>query len=173
MDGNQDRASVEVRRRGWADLSVAGVAAALGLVLIVGAREINLGVGYDRIGPRFFPYSVGAGLMLVGGILAARVVLGHPARKDTEHSEPPINWRPLSLVLIALLLDLLLLEPAGFVIASAGQFWVVARAFHSERPVRDAVVGLSLAVTVYYAFSRGLGLSLPAGVLEILSSRSP
>src|SRR5215211_996945 len=117
--------------------------------------------------------SVGAGLMLLGAVLAGRVFLGHPARKEAAHDEPPIDWRPFSLVLIALLLDLLLLEPVGFVGASSAQFWLVARAFHSERPVRDAVVALSLAVTVYYAFSRGLGLTLPAGVLETLFSRSP
>jgi len=68
-----------------------------------------------------------------------------------------------------LLLNLALLERAGFVIASSVQFWLAARAFHSNRPARDAVVGVLLSAIVYFAFSRLLGLTLPAGILERFS----
>ncbi|HYX92340.1 MAG TPA: tripartite tricarboxylate transporter TctB family protein [Myxococcaceae bacterium] len=165
--------SAQDRSRAWADLAAAGGAAALAVVLWVGAREINLGVGYDRIGPRFFPYAVALGLMVIAAVLAIRGLLGlgarSPAIQRDEAESDRMDWGPFAWVVIALLLDLVLLQRAGFVLASAAQFWVVARAFRSKRPVRDAVVAVLVAVIVYYAFSRGLGLSLPAGIFEKLS----
>ena len=36
----------------------------------------------------------------------------------------------------------------------------------SRRLVRDIAIGIVMATVLYLVFSRGLGLSLPAGVLE-------
>jgi putative tricarboxylic transport membrane protein len=160
------------RAPSWGELAAAGAASALGLALLVGAREISFAAGYDRIGPRFFPYAVGVGLIALGIALAARAALGRPPRAETAlagSEGDPISWRPLGLVIVALVFTVLLLERAGFVIASAVQLWLVARAFGSKRPARDAVVAVLLPSIVYYAFSRGLGLSLPAGLLERFS----
>ena len=49
------------------------------------------------------------------------------------------------------------------------QSWLVARAFRSNKPIRDALIAMLLAITTYYAFSRGFGLSLPAGILADIS----
>ena len=35
---------------------------ALGVYLASGSQKIRIGAGYDRIGPRFFPYLVATGL---------------------------------------------------------------------------------------------------------------
>jgi putative tricarboxylic transport membrane protein len=163
MDDNLLQSSEKARPRRWADLAAAGSAATLGMVLWLGAGQISLGAGYDRIGPRFFPYAVAAGLILVAVVLATRALLGS-GRLPTEHdqrSEHRMDWGPFTWVLMALLLEVLLLERTGFVLASAGQFWLVARAFRSKKPVRDAIVAVLLSLAVYYAFSRGLGMSLP------------
>jgi putative tricarboxylic transport membrane protein len=77
-----------------------------------------------------------------------------------------LNLRPLGFLGLALVLQLLLLEKAGFVIACTVQFVLAARAFHSRRPVRDLMIGFILCVSVYVAFSMGLGLPLPLGVFE-------
>jgi putative tricarboxylic transport membrane protein len=66
---------------------------------------------------------------------------------------------------LALASGVLFLERAGFVLTAALLFWLVARAFASPRPLRDAAVGLALSVVVYLAFTRGLGLVLPPGLL--------
>jgi putative tricarboxylic transport membrane protein len=60
---------------------------------------------------------------------------------------------------------MLLMRPAGFVIASAVLFVAVTYAFGSRRPVLNAAVGLALCAATYVAFTFGLGLGLPAGVL--------
>ena len=159
------------------DLAVALGVVLLGIGLAVGAFGIRFGVGYDRIGPRFFPFLVSLGLVVVGSWLAVAALRGSRTRPAAEEPSEaaiptnwPTNWRTnwtgLGYLSLALLLNLLLLERAGFVIASTALFWLVARAFGSRRPARDAVVAVLLSVLVYQAFTRGLGLTLPSGVIE-------
>ncbi|HWP35832.1 MAG TPA: tripartite tricarboxylate transporter TctB family protein, partial [Thermodesulfobacteriota bacterium] len=74
--------------------------------------------------------------------------------------------RALGLLGLALVLDVLLVERAGFVPASSLLFWLTARGFGSRRPFRDAAVALLLSLAVYLGVTRGLTLPLPAGPLE-------
>ena len=145
--------------------------AALGVCLAVGSTGISLGTGYDRIGPRFFPYLVAIGLVMLGSWLAVAAIRGNRAKPAAgENAEPNlrINWQALGYLGLALLLNLVLLERAGFVISSSVLFWLVARAFHSRRPARDATVAVLLSLLVYFAFTRGLGLILPLGIFNRL-----
>ena len=154
-----------------ADLVLALGVAALGVCLAVGGRGSSLGAGYDRIGPRFFPYLVALGLVLLGSWLAVVAIRGRkdkPADWENTGSGSQINWPALGYLSLALLLNLVLLERAGFVISASLLFWLVARAFHSRRPARDAAVAVLLAVSVYFAFTRGLGLILPLGIFNRL-----
>jgi len=153
------------------ELALAAGVAMLGGFLLLGVSRIRFGAGYDRIGPRFFPYAIAAGLILLGGWLAVgafrKKKVPQPSGATAE-THPPLQWAPIGYIGLALILNLVLLERAGFVIASAVQFWLAARAFHSRRPIRDAIIALALSTVVYVAFSQFLGLSLPAGPLESL-----
>jgi putative tricarboxylic transport membrane protein len=71
-------------------------------------------------------------------------------------------------VTAGLVLQMVLVKPAGFVIASAVLFVAVAYAFGSRRLALNAAFGLVLCTVTYVAFTRGLGLVLPAGVLGTL-----
>lgn len=71
----------------------------------------------------------------------------------------------VALVVLAAAIDVLLLERAGFIVASAALFWITARAFDATRPVRDAAFALGISVACYVVFVRWLDLSLPAGML--------
>ncbi|MGH9784680.1 MAG: tripartite tricarboxylate transporter TctB family protein [Terriglobia bacterium] len=144
---------------------------ALGICLGVGSFGIPFGAGYDRIGPRFFPSVVAAGLTLLGSALAVAAIRGkgiQPAAAEAASSGTSTNRRALGFLAVALLLNLILLERAGFVVASSALFWLAARGFGSERPVRDAVIALLLSLLVYAAFTRGLGLTLPRGIFDPL-----
>ena len=149
-----------------ADLLLGGGAILLGLVLVAGAFGIDTGFGYDRIGPRTAPYAVALGLLLLGGALVAPALRGSPGG-DRQTAAPP-RWAALGWLALAGLLFLALVGRAGFIVAASLQFWLVARAFSAGRPLRDGAVAVLLAAAVYAAFSRGLGLALPAGVLESL-----
>lgn len=150
------------------DLVLAAAVFALGAFLLLGISNIPLGAGYDRIGPRFFPYTVAAGLILLGVWLTAGAFRKEPRPQNVaEVSAPavPLNWVSFGYLGLGLLLNLALLDRAGFVIACSVQFWLAARAFHSKRPLRDAIVAVALSAVVYFAFSHLLGLTLPAGIL--------
>jgi putative tricarboxylic transport membrane protein len=73
---------------------------------------------------------------------------------------------PILLVAAAVVINLLLAETAGFVIASATLFWLTARAFDAAHPLRDAVYAAVVSVGSYILFARMLDLTLPAGVLS-------
>ena len=154
------------------ELLLGAAVVALGVFLLVGISQIGFGAGYDRIGPRFFPYAVAAGLIVLGGWLGVgslRAAVHAPNISDNSKSAASLNWVSLGYLGLALLLNLALLHRAGFVIACSLQFWLVARAFHSKRPLRDAIVAVTLSAVVYFAFSHLLGLTLPAGIFESFS----
>ncbi|MER6087521.1 tripartite tricarboxylate transporter TctB family protein [Streptomyces bluensis] len=58
-----------------------------------------------------------------------------------------------------------LLVPLGWLLSGALLFWGVARALGSRRPVFDIFLSIAISSIVQLAFSAGLGLNLPPGVL--------
>jgi putative tricarboxylic transport membrane protein len=79
-----------------------------------------------------------------------------------------IDLPPTLTVTAGLILQMVLIKPLGFVIATAVLFVAVAYALGSRRIVLNAAVGLVLCAVTYVAFTRGLGLVLPAGMLGTL-----
>lgn len=146
------------------ELVVAIAMIVLGLFVFVGSFSIDLGAGYDRIGPRFFPYLVAMGLLVSGGFLARKALQSNSSiSQENLHKTRGSHFGLLSVALVS---SVVLLERAGFVVTSVLLFWLVARAFESRRPWRDVIVALAFSVTVYLAFTEGLGLALPQGVLN-------
>lgn len=141
------------------ELGVATGAVLIGLFILGDSSTIKLGSGYDHIGPRFFPYIVSIGLLLTGFLMLIEVL------RKSGREAVSVGWKSFFILLLALVVCLILLQPAGFMLAAAVQFWLVARAFNSTHPWRDAVVAVLLSVIVYIVFTRGLGLVLPRGLL--------
>ena len=148
------------------DRLLAGTVVLFGILLAAGALQINTGFGYDRIGPRTAPFLVALGLVLLGAGLA--VEAGRDRSGLEANPASPVRWQALGLLALACLLFLGLVGRVGFIVAASLQFWLVARAFRTDRPLRDAIVAATLSLVVYVSFSRGLGLALPAGVVETL-----
>jgi putative tricarboxylic transport membrane protein len=76
-----------------------------------------------------------------------------------------LAWRPLALIGAGAVLHVLLAETLGFIISAALLFWLVARAFDTRHPARDAVYAFGVAIVSYVLFDYALELPLPAGVL--------
>jgi putative tricarboxylic transport membrane protein len=136
----------------------------LGVFIAVETAMLRTGPGYSAIGPKLFPWLVAAGLLLVGVALlyeARAGAVAHPVGFD-------LDLPPALAVTAGLVLQMMLMTTAGFVIASAVLFVAVTYAFGSRRLALNAAVGLVLSTATYIAFTRGLGLVLPAGVLGTL-----
>jgi putative tricarboxylic transport membrane protein len=163
---NQWKAALE--RSGWADIYMAGepfgrfitdeTARVAPLVASSAGRR-----GWD--GFELFVL-LGGGVALAAAAWRIRLERRRAGREPASENGPqPLNLAALGTLALALVTDLLLIESAGFVVASTLMFALAARGFGSRRPARDGTVGLALAALVYAAFTRGLGIALPAGVL--------
>ena len=142
------------------ELGIATGAIIVGLFILGDSFVIKLGSGYDRIGPRFSPLVIATGLLVTGLMMLIEVLRGIN-RREVE----PVNLKSFGTLLLGLVSCILLLKPAGFIIAASIQFWLIARAFKSTRTVRDAVIAVILSTSVDFIFTRGLGLVLPQGIL--------
>ena len=109
-----------------------------------------------------YPIVVLTGLTIFGGVA---VVAAFRARGPVA-AAPGAGWKAVAIIVAGVVLDLLLVERAGFVIASTLLFWLTARAFDSRHPARDGLLGLVVSVGAYLLFARVLQLPLPAGILS-------
>lgn len=93
-----------------------------------------------------------------GGTAPATAAIGTVASSS-------FDWRTFGLVLGGVAGFAVLLDPVGWILSAAMLFWVVAYALGSKRPIFDIGVGLLMSSLVQLAFSAGLGLNLPSGLI--------
>jgi putative tricarboxylic transport membrane protein len=141
----------------------------IGALILGGSFFLPTGGGYAQVGPGVVPRVVGTILVIIGGFLLREAFTGGFRGVDEEAEEKlPMDWPAFAWVSGGIIAYGLLVEGAGFIIASTTLFVMVARGFNSRRWVLNAVTGLVLAIVVFVMFNYGLGLTLPAGVLAPL-----
>jgi putative tricarboxylic transport membrane protein len=112
-----------------------------------------------------YPTFVLAGLAIC---VVAAVAFGRTAT-DAMQQVPRTRFAGTVMwIALALVINLVLAERVGFIVASASMFWLTARAFDNRHPFRDALVAALLSVSAYALFGRLLQLPLPTGVVERL-----
>jgi putative tricarboxylic transport membrane protein len=158
------------RLEGRSELGVAlGLLVLGGVVLADAARMTTDFTQRGPVGPRAVPVVVGV-LLLGCGVLLAREVL-HGGRGEAEGGEDVdlshgSDWRTIGLIVAAVGANIVLIEPAGWVISGTVLFWGSTYALGSRHHVRDLGIAVALSLATFYAFAIGLGISLPAGVLD-------
>jgi putative tricarboxylic transport membrane protein len=163
-------ATVRERTGNRAELGVAALLLVLGGLVLWDAARITTGVAQvGAVGPRAVPILVGAMLIVCAAFLAVDVLRG--GRGEAEGGEDvdlahPSDWRTVSLLVAAFLANVVLIEPMGWWFSGAVLFWGSAFALGSRRYVRDAAISFALSFATYYLFAAGLGIGLPAGVLQ-------
>jgi putative tricarboxylic transport membrane protein len=100
-------------------------------------------------------------IVLSGLALCALATVTGWRRTNIARENAVSGWRPILLVTAGILLNLVLAERAGFIIASAALFWFVARAFDPRHPLRDGICAAVVSVSAYLLFGRVLDLQLP------------
>ncbi len=141
---------------------------ALGAMFAIVASGIKLGdstllAGYAmgtpaRMGPGFFPFYLGMLLVALGIVISVsglKVHQGDPGKVDKFH------WRPIFLVLGAVVIFGLLLKAIGMLLA--GVFLVVMASFGSATfsLKRSIILGVCLAIFCALVFVAGLKLPIP------------
>ncbi len=139
----------------------------LGALVLAGAWSLPAGGGYAQVGPGVVPRIVGGVLLLLGAMLLREALTGGYRGVDEEAEvHLPMDWRAFGWVTAGIIVYGLLVERAGFLIASTILFVAVARGFSSRRWLSNAAIGLAIAAFIFAVFNYGLGLQLPPGVLR-------
>lgn len=137
----------------------------LGLFVTVETALMEVAPSNAAIGPRLFPFLVAAGLLLVGLLVLRQAFFGHIAHERGFE----LDWRAVALVAAGLLVQLLLVESLGWIMATTLLYVLAALAFAERRLLVTLLIGLALTGLTFVVFNYGLGLSLPTGsVLERL-----
>lgn len=148
-------------------VAVAAGVAVIGALVLVGSFYLPTGGGYAQVGPGVVPRFVGALTLVLGALLLREAFTGgfHGVDEEAE-VHLPMDWIAFAWVSGGIIGYGLLIEHAGFILASTLLFVLVARGFNSRRWLLNVVTGVVLAAIVYAIFNYGLGLTLPAGVLK-------
>ncbi|MET0703543.1 MAG: tripartite tricarboxylate transporter TctB family protein [Mycobacterium sp.] len=123
----------------------------------------------DPVGPKFFPMVIGIAALLLAVILAIAIPRGSKGEADAgEDIDPdmPSDWRTVGLLVALFVAMILLVNPLGWVIMSTLFFGCCATILGSRHYIRNFAIGLVLALASFYAFYSGLGIPLPAGILD-------
>jgi len=149
---------------------VCAVLVIVGVFLIVDALSLTAGFAkVDPVGPRVFPMVIGVVLVLLAVVLAVAIPRGSVGEADAgEDVDPdaPSDWRTVGMLVGLFVAVILLVEPLGWVITSALLFAGAATILGNRHYVRNIAIGVVLALVSFYAFYSGLGIPLPAGILD-------
>ncbi|MFF7534290.1 tripartite tricarboxylate transporter TctB family protein [Streptomyces bobili] len=158
------------RGKDRAQYGVCAFLALLGTAVIVDGLGIpHITSSTDPVGPRAVPVLLGALLLLVAVLYAVDVARGGhgepEAGEDVDLSQA-VDWRTVVLLICAFVANAVLIERLGWVISGALLFWGTAFALGNRHHVRNLLIAATLSLTTFYAFAIGLGVNLPAGVLQ-------
>ena len=147
---------------------LAAVLAVVGIYTVVDARGLTVGFG-DPVGPRVFPYVIGAGMILLAVLLAVATARGDVAEgeagEDVDLTSPP-DWVTVGKLVAVLLLNVVFVNLLGWAVTGALLFAGCAWALGSRTLLRDVLVGAALSVASWYFFYVGLDVPLPPGILD-------
>lgn len=156
----------ERKAAGRLAISLAVLALGIGVVAMTAAVEVS--PVYSRVGPRLFPFMVGGLMTLMGLLLLRALWAGAWHCEATDPEAPAIDWKPLGLVALGLVLNIVLIDRIGFILSSTIMFTLVARAFAARRIWLAALIGFVLAALAYFGFADLLGLRMGDDPVETI-----
>jgi putative tricarboxylic transport membrane protein len=156
--------------KGRAELGVALLLGAAGVLVFLDANRLATPYSQsDPVGPKTVPYIVAGLLVACAVLLAVNVIRG--GQGEAEGGEDvdlthPADWKTILPLAGAFILNILLIDWAGWVISGTVLFWGSVLALGSRHYIRDGIISLALSLLTFYGFYLGLGIALPAGLLE-------
>ena len=152
------------------ELAFAGSLLILGLVVLYDTSKMLVPPGSGTVGPQIFPYVVSGFVIFISLGLFIQIFRGNlGVPEGTEFGEivEKTDFKSLAMVAGSMLTYPLLIERAGFIIASTVVFFGVAFAYGAKNLLKNLAISVIFSLIVYFAFSKGLNVSLPAGILGV------
>lgn len=156
--------------KGRAELGVSLLLGAAGVLVFLDANGLVTPYSQsDPVGPKTVPYIVAGLLVACAVLLAINVMRG--GQGEAEGGEDvdlthPADWKTILPLAGAFILNILLIDWAGWVISGTVLFWGSVLALGSRHYTRDGLISVALSLLTFYGFYLGLGIALPAGLLE-------
>lgn len=151
-------------RISWPDTAAGLFIFIFGLFAAFGASVIPTS-SWAVVGPSLFPWLVSALILICGVLLVVQGLLGG---WQGEEEQEPIQTFQLLWVGGGLIANLVLIDDAGFIIASTVMFAMIASGFGSRNWPRDLGIGFAVAIIAYIGFDRLLGYKIGSGLIEQL-----
>jgi putative tricarboxylic transport membrane protein len=155
------------------DLAQLGLCAFLlvlgALVLYTAATLGDNRTGVDPLGPGAVPLILGPALIILAIVLAVATLRGD--RGEAEAGEDVdldrgVDAKTVLLLIGVFVANIVLIDFLGWVISGALLFYGSAIALGSRHFIRDLAISVALALITFYGFAIGLGVGLPAGILQ-------
>ena len=156
--------------RDLAQLGVCAFLVLLGVVMLVDASTLgNNSTGTDPLGPRAVPLVLGSALILLAIGLAVAVLRG--SRPELEGGEDVdldqrVDVKTVLMLVGVFVANIVLIDVLGWVISGAILFYGSALALGSRHYLRALVIAVAMSLITFYGFAIGLGVGLPAGILQ-------
>ena len=157
------------RRTDRAQLGLAAALAAIGGYVLYDASTLRPGFADQPVQPNAFPYVVGAVLLVLAALLAdatARGDLPHAEEGEDVDLTTASDWPTVAKLVAVFALNIALVDLLGWAITGALMFAGTAWVLGSKRLLLNLLIGVLLSVGTWYGFYVGLGVPIPAGILD-------
>lgn len=142
----------------------------VGVVVLVNAFSLSDNrSGVDPLGPRPMPILIGSLLLVLAVGLAVAVARGDRAQAEAGEDvdlQQRVDVKTVLALLGVFAANIVLIDVLGWVISGGLLFYGSAIALGSRHFVRDLVIAAALSLITFYGFAIGLGVNLPAGILQ-------
>ena len=154
------------------ELAFAGSLLILGALVLFDTSRMLVPPGSGTVGPQIFPYLVAGFTIAISIGLFIQIFRGNlGVPEGTEFGEviDKTDYKSLAMVAGSMLTYPILIERAGFVIATTVVFFGVSFAYGAKNLIKNLAVSVIFSLVVYISFTKGLNVNLPAGILKVLA----
>ncbi|MEH3034551.1 MAG: tripartite tricarboxylate transporter TctB family protein [Aeromicrobium erythreum] len=152
-----------------AQYGLAAFLAVVGVVVVLDARSLTRGFADQPVQPYALPYVVGTALLVLAVLLAVATWRGD--RPEAEGGEDVdldqgSDWVTVAKLVAVMVVVIATIDVLGWAICGAFLFAAAARVLGSRTLLLDVAIGTALSLLTWYGFYVGLGIPIPAGVLD-------
>ena len=164
-----DTTNPSSRRIDRAQYGLAALLFVIGGVVLYDASTLKPGFSDQPVQPSTFPYVIGTALVVLSGLLAVATRRGDlPHAEEGEDVDLTVrsDWRTVGLLIAVFAGNIALIGILGWAITGALMFAGTAWVLGNRRIYLNLLIGTVLSVGTWYGFYVGLGVPIPAGILD-------